>query len=517
MILSTRDDATFTDVDVQHIIPTRSLLDETPETETPKEVRDSSNETDEGGDGGNGGVASSNYPSTTNPAPTKTPGSTVPTTTSTTPATAAAAGTPTSPTPAATPAAANAACSLTIANAVQSYTMCYTLRIGSNFKVYYTLESDPSDATSSILSMAMQGTSSGWIGVGFPSRAGQMTNAAAAILRACATCPTGAAINQYYMTGTEQSNVNVDTRLDMTEMTASGSNGVISGSWKMKLPGIAATSSRRRRLLQLNFPANSFNLIYANGPISAAGDILEHKLSQSSTGNVDLLKGVPTTGDTGSGTNGTTPGDGTGDGTSDSGEVVESDTETLKNVHMWFAAVSWGFLIPVAILMPRYFKPHTTWWFNFHRGLAVLGFLMGVATLVLGFEANGGWETDLPVHRNLGLTCTILGFLQMFSLINWLRPTKDHKYRPYWFFVHVWFGRSAAVIGIANIYYGIINVEELGTWAWATYTGVLGAIVLVAVIMEVVNWRLHKQVKDEKQWNMMQSPSRPAFMHQSTN
>lgn len=472
---------------------------------------------------GDAGAGEENYPTIINPAlstsspsvepvVTSSPGiTTSPTPTPTTsssssPAVTAAAGVPASNTTSASP--APSACSLTVANEVQSYTMCYSLRIGTSFKIYYTLDADPLDATSSILSMGMQGTSSGWIAVGFPSKSGRMTNAGAAILKACSTCSSGAAIDQYYMTGTSEVDVNPDTRFDMTAMKASASGGVLSGSWKMKLPGIAATANRR--LLQLNFPASSFPLIYASGPISATGALLEHKLSQSSSGSVDLLQGVP------GASNGSTGGDSsTGNGNAGDGSAPEEEasaqTESITKAHMWMATISWGFIIPIAILMSRYFKPHTTYWFTIHRALASLGYLMAVVTLVLGFEANGGWETDKPVHRDLGLACTVLGLVQMFSLINWLRPTKDHKLRPYWFFVHSWLGRSAAILGIANIYYGIIYIEELGTWAWASYTGVLGLIVLVAVVMEVVNWRMHKKVKNENEWKMMQAPSRPAL------
>lgn len=90
----------------------------------------------------------------------------------------------------------------------------------------------------------------------------------------------------------------------------------------------------------------------------------------------------------------------------------------------------------------------------------------------------------------------MLGVLQVTALV--LRPQPNTKYRPLWAFLHVWFGRSAIAIAIANIYYGCIHVEALGTWAWASYTGVLGAIILVAITNDVVQCSLGRRLAGER-------------------
>jgi hypothetical protein len=270
--------------------------------------------------------------------------------------------------------------------------------------------------------------------------------------------------------------------MNMSDFTASAANGVISGAWKMKLKGTAAsTTQRRRRLFQSStsttapiYPASEFPLIYAAGPISSTGVLLSHTNANDAAGYLNLLKGLP--------------------GAADGGEIAPdiSQSNSVELAHMWCAAISWGFLIPMAIIISRYFKPHTEKWFVIHRAVAVTGFLLAIAALVLGFSANNGWETDQPVHRDLGVACTVLGLVQMFAVINKLRPAKDHKLRKYWFFGHAWIGRTAVILAIANIYYGIINVAELGTWAWAVYTAVLACIVALGLVMEVVNWKAKK-------------------------
>ncbi len=298
-----------------------------------------------------------------------------------------------------------------------------------------------------------------------------MTNAASAIVKPCSTCPSGASIQEYYMKGTNTADVTPSTQMNMSDFQASASNGVLSGSFKVKLSGTPATA--RRRLLATTYPATAFPLIYAAGPINSNGVMLSHSSSNDAAGNLDLLNGIAGAG---------------------GGEIAPeiSQSDTMKNAHMWTAAISWGVLIPLAVLMSRYFKPHTTKWFIIHRATAITGFLLAIVALILGFEANNGWDTDKPVHRDLGIACTVLGLVQMFAVINKFRPAPDHKHRKYWFFGHAWIGRTAVILAIANIYYGIINVGELGTWAWAAYTAVLGAIVLVGLVMEVINFRLRK-------------------------
>ena len=47
---------------------------------------------------------------------------------------------------------------------------------------------------------------------------------------------------------------------------------------------------------------------------------------------------------------------------------------------------------------------------------------------------------------------------------------------------------QAAVIGIANIYYGILYMWVLGVWAWASYTAVLAVIVAVSLTKDTSDW-----------------------------
>lgn len=365
---------------------------------------------------------------------------------------------------------ADDACSVTVNGKVQTYNACFTVNnVGQDFMVYYTVVADPSNVNSTMLHMAMSATSDGYVAVGFPTKAGTMVGSTAAILQACSTCPSGASIQEYYLAGEKVSQVQPSTNMAFDNAEASASNGMLTGSFVTTLVG---TSTQRRRRALKAFTATSFPMIYAAGPLASDGSLLQHYDDGNSNVNLDNgLDGASNGGDNSGG---------------DNGAVADSDPPSIvrqKNAHSWLMVLSWGVIIPLGIFFARYFQDAGTWWFQVHRAFQSTGFLMAIAGLALGFTANGGWETDQPVHRDLGMAATALACVQVTALV--ARPDKHHAYRGLWYHGHAWIGRSAAILAIANIYYGIINVYALGVWAWAAYTGVLGAVVLAYVFMEM--------------------------------
>jgi hypothetical protein len=175
--------------------------------------------------------------------------------------------------------------------------------------------------------------------------------------------------------------------------------------------------------------------------------------------------------------------------------------EAAKNAHMWLSAISWGMLIPAGVVTARSFRTHglhnapsmapgargprAAAWFQVHRALQTLGVAGALAGLATGFVASGGWATDetpVQIHRDLGMAVTVLGVLQVTALA-W-RPAHGGRARAFWTPAHKLLGYAVMIMAIANIYYGIIHVEELGTWAWATYTAVLAVILCVGVAKE---------------------------------
>lgn len=69
-----------------------------------------------------------------------------------------------------------------------SYSLCEDLPAGSGLKVYWSLDTAASPV---LLSGALEGTTDGWLGFGFPAVPGEMIGGSAIIAKPCSACPTG--------------------------------------------------------------------------------------------------------------------------------------------------------------------------------------------------------------------------------------------------------------------------------------------------------------------------------------
>ncbi|KAI3429584.1 hypothetical protein D9Q98_005670 [Chlorella vulgaris] len=409
---------------------------------------------------------------------------------------------PPSPAPSQNAASGSSSCTLQLAQgaALESFTGCRTIRgIGQDFNLMWRHEPVASNPAKLLVTMGLNASvgSSGYVSVGFPQRPGRMVGATAMILQTCpngsADCVGGVKLTQWYLASEDDSGVNPSNGLAVSNVQAGmlSASGTLAGSFQLQ---VDAPASRRRRLLQLEGSDGSMPLIFAAGPVSSDGKPLQHADYGSST--------LPIAGSTDAAS-----------ATSDGGSSGEN--LTLKSAHSWLAAIGWGVLIPAGIVMARSFKDAAPpLWFHLHRGLQTLGFVMGTISLGLGFMlVDSEWtaqDHEHAVHRNLGVACTVLGFTQFSALV--LRPNLNHKYRFAWRLWHVWVGRSAAVLAIANIYYGILHMWDLGVWTWASYTAVLGSIVGVSVVKDTATWiKSRRLTASESTAQLMQMASKQPY------
>ena len=386
-------------------------------------------------------------------------------------------------------------CSITVSGVAATYDACFPVEgVGNNFNLAWSLKSDTADTSSSILTMALSASipANGYVAVGFPDKPGFMIGSTAMVLQACASCPSGAQLIEYFLGGQVQSAVTPSNTLGATNLKASLTDGnFLSGTFQVKLPASSATSPplRRRRLIlavpsALEAPVSDFPLIYSAGVLSSTGLLQFHSSYGSST--VDL--GVSST-----------PAEGGGPAPLPPTISTGSSNPTARTAHMWLMVIGFGILIPIGVLVARLFPPpQNATGFKVHTGLQVLGFLLGCGGLAAGFVAGGGWSSKYQVHRNIGVAVIVLCFVQISALV--LRPAPDAKFRKPWAFGHRWIGRAVAVLAIANIYYGIIHVAVLGTWAWATYTAILVVILAIAIGKEATtsSSRCHENTTNAK-------------------
>uniref|UniRef100_A0A6N2MBB7 Cytochrome b561 and DOMON domain-containing protein n=1 Tax=Salix viminalis TaxID=40686 RepID=A0A6N2MBB7_SALVM len=104
------------------------------------------------------------------------------------------------------------------------------------------------------------------------------------------------------------------------------------------------------------------------------------------------------------------------------------DTRTLKIVHGFLNAVSWGVLLPIGAATARYLRHVQALgpaWFYVHAGIQLCAFIIG--TIGLG-ELSPGVVYGL--HRKLGFAAFSFGALQTLALL--FRPKTTNKFRKYW-------------------------------------------------------------------------------------
>ncbi|OIV98680.1 hypothetical protein TanjilG_23972 [Lupinus angustifolius] len=180
------------------------------------------------------------------------------------------------------------------------------------------------------------------------------------------------------------------------------------------------------------------------------------------------------------------------------GGGVDSRTKN-KNIHGILNAVSWGVLFPLGVIIARYVKTFPSAdpaWFYLHVGCQLSAYAIGVAGwatgLKLGSQSAG---ITYSLHRNIGIALFTLATIQIFALF--LRPAKDHKFRFYWNIYHHSFGYAIVIMSLINIFKGFDILLPEKRWKTA-YIGVIAALGVIAVLLEVITWIVVLKRKSKK-------------------
>ena len=89
----------------------------------------------------------------------------------------------------------------------------------------------------------------------------------------------------------------------------------------------------------------------------------------------------------------------------------------LKASHGAMGLIAWGVLLPFGAIIPRYFKHHDPQWFYLHISIQIVGFLLGLATVLVGTILYSGLDSNrtprLKIHRPIGSLAFFLSILQV--------------------------------------------------------------------------------------------------------
>ncbi|XWS46231.1 hypothetical protein CRYUN_Cryun14cG0046700 [Craigia yunnanensis] len=157
--------------------------------------------------------------------------------------------------------------------------------------------------------------------------------------------------------------------------------------------------------------------------------------------------------------------------------VLDIHISQKKN-HGILGIIGWGLILPAGAIIARYLKHKDPLWYYLHAGIQFLGFILGLAAVLLGIQLYRSMNADIPAHRGIGILVLVLSILQIMAFF--LRPNKDSKYRRYWNWYHHWFGRIVLFFGALNV---ILGIQLAGAGNdWKIGYGFLLAVTLVAVI-----------------------------------
>lgn len=80
--------------------------------------------------------------------------------------------------------------------------------------------------------------------------------------------------------------------------------------------------------------------------------------------------------------------------------------------------LGWGVLVPIGILAARYFKSYDPHWFYGHISIQTIGFGLGLAGIIMGFDLDEDEIDNYDTHKALGIVVLVLGCLQVSKLFS---------------------------------------------------------------------------------------------------
>ncbi|XP_014503940.1 cytochrome b561 and DOMON domain-containing protein At3g25290 [Vigna radiata var. radiata] len=176
----------------------------------------------------------------------------------------------------------------------------------------------------------------------------------------------------------------------------------------------------------------------------------------------------------------------------------------LRTIHGVLNIIGWGTLLPIGIIIARYFRvfpfKYDPLWFNLHIGCQLTGFLVGTTGWAIGLSlGHSSRYYTFRDHRTYGILIFTFSTIQMLAFR--LKPKLTDDYRKYWNMYHHFLGYGLLAIIFINIFKGIRILEGGDAWKWG-YVADLAFLGAIAFGLEVYTW-IHffglKQKEKQKQ------------------
>ncbi|XP_049401424.1 cytochrome b561 and DOMON domain-containing protein At3g61750-like [Solanum stenotomum] len=159
-----------------------------------------------------------------------------------------------------------------------------------------------------------------------------------------------------------------------------------------------------------------------------------------------------------------------------------NDYTSSRKTHGVLGILGWGLFCPFGAIFARYLGNQKSWYY-FHVSAQFIGFILGLAGVVLGVQLHNNLQVHIPAHEGIGILVLVLSILQVLAFF--LRPDRDSKYRKCWNLYHGWVGRIALFFAAINIVLGMHYAGAEEGWKIG-YGFLLGTIMLVCIVLETL-------------------------------
>ncbi|XP_062088300.1 cytochrome b561 and DOMON domain-containing protein At5g47530-like [Humulus lupulus] len=175
----------------------------------------------------------------------------------------------------------------------------------------------------------------------------------------------------------------------------------------------------------------------------------------------------------------------------------------LRNAYEILIIIGWGTLLPVGVIIARYFsKFPIQWneWYSYHIMCQSAGYVFGSLGWLIGILV--GHNHELKSHQILGIIIFTLTTVQMVAIF-W-QPKREEEYdhccRKSWEIYHRLMGYVLIGLIIADIFIGIINQNQSTKWKWS-YVAILVILALTSVSLEIYRWVKSKIIQQAVELN----------------
>ncbi|KAK9807723.1 hypothetical protein WJX72_007206 [[Myrmecia] bisecta] len=158
----------------------------------------------------------------------------------------------------------------------------------------------------------------------------------------------------------------------------------------------------------------------------------------------------------------------------------------LLTAHGWCMYVSWGGLIPAAVVISRSFKSgKSSVWFHAHRMMSSIGFAVALAGVfcALPLHINRKLKSD---HRAIGITVTAVAGVQVLVAL-FVRPSQTSQYRRVFNLLHTYLGNASLVLAVADIFIGM-HLTHHHSRSFLLQAAVLCTLALASMLWDSVQY-----------------------------